>query len=133
MTRAEDRKIQVDLDCGLNIFNLLAGGKWKACILKYVDSGVKRPNELHKAMPYAAPRVLNMQLRELHEHKLISKTIYPGLPLHVVYDITPLGKSMLPVIDAMEAWGDKHKETVLKSLTATPVTTDPVCDLKIAG
>ncbi|RYD59488.1 MAG: transcriptional regulator [Sphingobacteriales bacterium] len=129
MTKQEERKIQIDLDCGLNIFNLVAGGKWKACILKYISNGTKRPHELHKAMPYAAPRVLNMQLKELLEYKLVVKEVYPELPLRVEYELTEMAVSLLPLIDAMEDWGMQHRKSILAAFMNEDTPKEPSCSL----
>ena len=64
----------------------------------------------HKIFPEATPRVLDLQLKELVEDGLVSKTIYPELPPRSEYAITPLGMTLIPIIDAMIAWGEKNTE-----------------------
>jgi DNA-binding HxlR family transcriptional regulator len=60
-------------------------------------------------MSDATKRVLNLQLKELEEHGVISKRIFHELPLRVEYSLTPLGESLMPIIDAMNHWGDAHR------------------------
>lgn len=67
-----------------------------------------RPSEIHKSLPEAAPRVLDIQLKEMVENGLVNKTIYPELPPRSEYKITDLGKSLLPIIDSMLKWGEEH-------------------------
>lgn len=67
-----------------------------------------RPSEIHKCLPEAAPRMLDVQLKEMVEDGLVSKTIYPELPPRSEYVITDLGKSLLPIIDSMQKWGEDH-------------------------
>lgn len=67
-----------------------------------------RPSELHRQLPEAAPRVLDLQLRELVEDGLVAKTIYAELPPRSEYALTELGASLLPIIDAMIAWGTRN-------------------------
>ena len=69
-----------------------------------------RPNEIHKRLPEAAPRVLDIQLKEMVGDGLISKTIYPELPPRSEYKITELGESLLPIIDMMLNWGQEHHQ-----------------------
>lgn len=69
-----------------------------------------RPSELHKALPDATPRVLDLQLKEMVEDGLIAKTIYPELPPRSEYSITSLGMTLIPIIDAMLEWGKKNKD-----------------------
>ena len=87
----------------------LIGYKWKSCILDELRNKSLRPSELHKIFPEATPRVLDIQLKDLVEDGLVSKTIYPELPPRSEYAITPLGMSLIPIIDAMIDWGNKNK------------------------
>ncbi len=105
-----ERKIPVDLDCPLRLTLSLLGSKWKSCILDELRHGPLRPSGLHRLFPEAAPRVLDLQLKELVADGLVAKTIYPELPPRSEYAITPLGLSLLPIIDAMLAWGEAHMD-----------------------
>jgi len=53
---------------------------------------------------------LNVQLKELEEHELVSKIIYPQTPSKVEYSLTDFGKTLIPVIAALGQWGDEHEE-----------------------
>jgi DNA-binding HxlR family transcriptional regulator len=86
----------------------LIDSKWKSCILDELRSSSLRPSELHKALPEATPRVLDIQLKELVDDGLVSKTIYPELPPRSEYTITDLGRSLLPILDAMIHWGEEN-------------------------
>ncbi|MDE6715523.1 MAG: helix-turn-helix transcriptional regulator [Muribaculaceae bacterium] len=89
----------------------LIESKWKSCILDELRSGTgMRPSELHKCLPEAAPRVLDIQLKELVEDGLVEKTIFAELPPRSEYRITALGASLIPIIDSMLKWGKEHME-----------------------
>lgn len=106
---AYEKKIPVDLDCPLRLTMSLIESKWKSCILDELRSGAPmRPSEIHRALPEAAPRVLDIQLKELTEDGLVVKTIHPELPPRSEYRITELGLSLIPIIDAMLKWGADH-------------------------
>lgn len=104
-----ERKITVDLDCPLRLTMSLIDSKWKSCILDELRYRAMRPSELHRALSEATPRVLDLQLKELVEDGLVGKTIYPELPPRSEYYITPLGMTLIPIIDAMLEWGQKNK------------------------
>lgn len=104
-----ERKIPVDLDCPLRLTMSLIDSKWKSCLLDELRHGLMRPSELHKALPEATPRVLDLQLKELVDDGLVAKTIYPELPPRSEYAITPLGRTLIPIIDAMLEWGRKNE------------------------
>lgn len=104
------RKIPVDLSCPLRLTISLIDSKWKSCILDELRHTSLRPSELHKALPEATPRVLDLQLKELVDDGLVTKTIYPELPPRSQYAISALGMSLIPIIDAMLEWGEQHQD-----------------------
>ena len=105
-----ERKIPVDLDCPLRLTMSLIDSKWKSCILDELRHRPLRPSELHKLFPEATPSVLDIQLKELVEDGLVSKTIFPELPPRSEYAITPLGQTLIPIIDAMIEWGNRNAD-----------------------
>ncbi len=106
---AYEKKIPVDLDCPLRLTMSLIESKWKSCMLDELRSGAPmRPSEIHKCLPEAVPRVLDIQLKEMVEDGLVTKTIFAELPPRSEYQITDLGKSLLPIIDSMLKWGEDH-------------------------
>lgn len=113
-----DRKITPNLECGLDLIGEVLYGKWKIRLLWFINEGLKRPSELHRRIPDATRRVLSMQLKELEEHELISKKIYPEVPPKVEYSLTEFGKSLIPVISLLGNWGDEHarklREVIMK-------------------
>ena len=111
LTMAYEKKIPVDLDCPLRLTMSLIESKWKSCILDELrDGSPQRPSEIHRRLPEAAPRVLDIQLKEMVEDGLVEKTIFPELPPRSEYTLTPLGRSLLPIIDQMLHWGETHFE-----------------------
>lgn len=105
-----ERKIPVDLDCPLRLTMSLIDSKWKSCMLDELRHRSLRPSELHKLFPEATPRVLDIQLKELVEDGLVSKITYHEVPLRTEYALTDLGRSLLPIIDAMIEWGNRNTE-----------------------
>ena len=112
------KKIPVDLDCPLRLTMSLLESKWKSCILDELRAGdCLRPSEIHKRLSEATPRVLDLQLKEMVDDGLVEKTIFAELPPRSEYTITPLGKSLLPIIDAMMKWGVEHYDLFLKKFS----------------
>ncbi len=107
-----EKKIPENLDCGINVANKILGGKWKACVIDCISRGIHRPSEMHREIPEAPARVINMHLRELEEYQVISKITHPGFPLKVEYFLTEVGQSLLPIITAMDKWGTAHRDHV---------------------
>jgi Predicted transcriptional regulators len=111
-----ERKLSVNLDCGLHLFLEVVQGKWKINLLWSIYSGIKRPGELQRKIPNATRRVLDNQLNQLMEHGLISKKVYDEQPLKVEYELTELGDSLIPVIKSTAKWGEEHRNELQKLL-----------------
>lgn len=119
-----ERKLPVDLDCPLRLTMSLIDSKWKSCILDELRHQALRPSELHRLLPEATPRVLDLQLKELVEDGLVAKTIYPELPPRSEYSITALGMTLIPIIDAMIDWGNRNAALFEKKYG--PKSTNPI-------
>lgn len=105
-----ERKIPLNLNCGLDLIGEVLYGKWKIRLIWFINEGHKRPSELQRKIPDASRRVLNIQLKELEEHGLVAKVIYPVVPPKVEYSLTAFGNTLIPVISALGNWGDAHQK-----------------------
>lgn len=105
-----EKKIPLSLNCGLDLIGEVLYGKWKIRLLWFIHEGHKRPSELQRKIPDASRRVLNIQLKELEDHELVTKIIYPVVPPKVEYFLTDFGKTLIPVISALGNWGDANEE-----------------------
>ena len=112
-----DRKIPRKVDCGITFIMEIIGGKWKPCLIYYIDQGAKRPSELQRQNPTATRRVLNQQLKELEEHGIVKRVVYAELPPKVEYSLTEMGCSLLPVIHTMYNWGEEQMEKAIRQST----------------
>ena len=114
-----DRKIPLNLNCGLDLIGEVLYGKWKIRLLWFINEGYKRPSELQRKIPEASRRVLTIQLKELEEHELISKTIYPVVPPKVEYSLSEFGKTLIPVISALGNWGNENEDRLRNVIMQT--------------
>lgn len=90
----------------------LIGGKYKSVILWHLTDGVKRFGELKRLLPRATEKMLAQQLRDLERDGLIIRTVYPVVPPKVEYSLSDLGKTIIPVLDAMCCWGEGYLASV---------------------
>jgi DNA-binding HxlR family transcriptional regulator len=84
------------------------GGKWKPLILFYLLDGTKRFNALQRLMPQTTRRMLTQHLRELERDGIVHREVYREVPPKVEYSLTPLGRSMEPILAQMLAWGQQY-------------------------
>jgi DNA-binding HxlR family transcriptional regulator len=110
----------VNSDCGprcnVGLTVELIGGKWKAVVLFYLLDGTLRFNELRRKVPGITQRMLTLALRELEADGLVLRTVYPVVPPHVEYALTPFGRSLEPVLLAMREWGRRNKRRTERAL-----------------
>jgi len=86
----------------------MIGGKYKALILWHLVDGTRRFGELRRLVPQATQKMLTQQLRELEEDNLIVRTVYPVVPPKVEYQLSDLGRSIKPILEAMRLWGTEY-------------------------
>ncbi|SIS37993.1 transcriptional regulator, HxlR family [Chryseobacterium shigense] len=94
--------------CTVSLTMDLVGGKWKAVILYHLKDASKRYNELRKELPTVTEMTLSLQLKQLEKDGLVSRTVFGEKPpIKVVYSLTDLGKTFIPVLDAITEWGNR--------------------------
>jgi DNA-binding HxlR family transcriptional regulator len=99
------------LTCAVESTLEVIGGRWKVLILRELLQGVRRFNELHRALHGITQKMLTQQLRELEEDGIIHREVYLQVPPKVEYSLTETGKTLKPILDAMHDWGVKYLES----------------------
>lgn len=82
------------------------GGRWKVPILWNLFKGTMRFGELSRSLPAATQKMLTQQLRELEKDGLLLRKVYAEIPPKVEYSLTPLGRSLEPILHALTQWGE---------------------------
>ncbi|NML22021.1 helix-turn-helix transcriptional regulator [Pseudoflavitalea sp. G-6-1-2] len=104
--------------CTVSLTMDLVGGKWKAVILYHLKEEAKRYNELRKEMPTVTEMTLSLQLKQLEKDGLVSRKVHGKKPpIKVIYSLTDFGKTFVPVLEAMTAWGNQAVEEKGEFLT----------------
>ena len=96
--------------CPVETTLTLISDKWKVLILRDLMPGTKRFGELKKSIGTVTQKVLTAQLRQMEASGLLTRTVFAEVPPRVEYTLTDLGRSLRPVLDAMEAWGKAYQE-----------------------
>jgi len=80
-------------------------------IIYHLIEGPLRYSELRKQMPSVTERTLSLQLKTLESDGIIDRKVYTTKPsLKVAYMLTDIGKSLIPLINAITDWGRKADE-----------------------
>ena len=83
-------------------------GKWTLLLLFELFNGTRRFGELRRRLRPISPKTLTDRLRLLEEKGIITRTLYPGIPLHVEYELTESGLGLRPIFAAMWTWTQEH-------------------------
>lgn len=88
---------------------VLLGGKWKATLLKrLLGAESLRFSQLRRALPGISDKVLASSLRELERDGLVLRQVVPEVPVKTLYLPSDRGRSLLGLLDALEAWGRRY-------------------------
>ena len=90
----------------------LIGNKWKLLIIRNLKNRPWRFNELQRDLEGISQKVLTDSLRQMEADGIVVRTVYPVAPPRVEYALSELGKTMCPILEAMEAWGTWYKGQV---------------------
>lgn len=100
---------QITSNCPVETTLALISNRWKVLILRDLMNGTLRFGELKNSIGNITQKVLTSNLRDMEETGLLTRKVYAEVPPRVEYTLTPLGKSLKPVLDAMMKWGEAYK------------------------
>ncbi len=75
--------------------------------------GPRRFGELRRDIAGISPKVLTQKLRELERDGVLTRRIYASVPPKVEYRLTPLGETLIGLLDAIRVWSETHIEAVV--------------------
>lgn len=89
----------------------MIGGKWKIEILFYIGmKGVFRFGQLRRCIGTISESTLSKQLRELADDGFIERIDFGEVPPRMEYRLTERGRSFIPILESMKAWGERELE-----------------------
>lgn len=108
--------------CPVDGFQQMISGKYKLRVLWHLRDGPLRYGELKKklnsteGLSAVTARVLSRELKALVNFDLLERTDFETVPRKVVYGLSSLGQSLVPIITAMHDFGVAHllREDVLQ-------------------
>ncbi|WP_018543865.1 winged helix-turn-helix transcriptional regulator [Streptomyces sp. LaPpAH-108] len=86
--------------------------KWVSLTVTALADGPKRYSDLHRRLAGVSQKMLTQTLRHLERDGLVTRTVTPAVPVRVDYALTPLGRSLLPVMRAIKGWAEDHMAEV---------------------
>jgi DNA-binding HxlR family transcriptional regulator len=90
-----------------DVLDLIAN-KWSALAIGALEPGPMRFGELQRRLAGITPKVLTATLKRLEGSGLITRTVYPAVPLHVEYELTGVGRTLTGPLAAIRDWAEQH-------------------------
>ena len=100
-------------DCPIERSVRVLDGKWTLLILRELFNGVRRFGQLREALTGISPKTLTDRLRAMEYQGIVERKVFAEVPLRVEYSLTPLGRTLAPVIDSLQEWGTRWAHEVL--------------------
>jgi len=85
----------------------LVGRRWSGAILQVLTHGPLRFSEIAHAVPQLSDRLLAQRVRELEQRGLVHRTVIPGTPVRVEYELTEMGRDLAPALAELKAWAHR--------------------------
>jgi DNA-binding HxlR family transcriptional regulator len=107
---AEVPSAHTEKACGGSIkraFDFL-GKRWNGVILGTLMNGAAGFAELRRAIDGISDSVLSDRLTELADANLVRRTVEPGPPVSVTYELTDAGQALLPALNALSTWAEDN-------------------------
>lgn len=91
------------------------GNKWALLVILVLnENGSTRFNQLCKLIPDISTKVLSGTLQTLEADDLISRTVFPEVPIRVEYKLTETGESLVPIIQQLTDWAVQNMKSIMK-------------------
>lgn len=87
--------------------NELIGKRWTGLIVRVLLTGPKRFKEMTEIITNVSSKVLTERLKELEAAGLVTREVYPEMPVRIEYRLTEKGRDLLPVFDELQKWAEK--------------------------
>ena len=86
--------------------------KWTTLLLVALAERSQRYSELARTVAGVSQKMLTQTLRNLERDGLITRQLTPSVPVRVDYELTDLGRSLMPVLRAVKHWAEVHMPDV---------------------
>ncbi|WP_262056522.1 winged helix-turn-helix transcriptional regulator [Streptomyces sp. STR69] len=83
----------------------LVGDRWTLLIVRELLAGPRRYTDLHADLPGVSTDVLASRLKDMERDGLTTRRRLPPPGAAYVYELTGRGRELLPVLQALGAWG----------------------------
>src|SRR3954447_2249492 len=123
--------------CGIARALDTVGERWALMIVRELLLGPKRFTDIRGGLPSLSADVLAARLRELEASGVVARRVLPPPAASQVYELTPAGQALEPVVVALGRWGGanlpRSPEGTGMSLDAAMLSFPTLFDPELAG
>jgi DNA-binding HxlR family transcriptional regulator len=94
------------------------GDRWTVLVVGVLADGEARFSELSRRIEGVSKKMLTQTLRGLERDGLVRRTVYPEVPVRVVYALTDAGRTLCEPLRALQEWSIAHLGDVTASQEA---------------
>jgi DNA-binding HxlR family transcriptional regulator len=102
-----ERKSFAGMHCSVAQCLEVVGEWWSMLIVRDAFLGIRRFDQFQERLGISR-NILNQRLTWLVDHGVFQRVKYSERPTRYEYRLTPKGRDLWPVLNAMRQWGDKH-------------------------
>lgn len=84
------------------------GAKWSSGIVLEINKGNMRFGTIMKSLPGITKKSLSRELRKLEEFKIVVRNVETSNVQQIRYSLTKAGTELVPQIEAIYKWAEKH-------------------------
>ena len=88
----------------------LIGRRWSGAIVRALLAGSVRFGEILSRVPGLSDRLLSERLRELESAGIVSRAVYPDIPVRIEYRLTEKGRELQQIVEAISGWAERWAE-----------------------
>ena len=93
--------------CPIGACMAFLGGAWTPNLIWNLTGGPRRFGELRHDIPGISAKMLSTRLKDLEAKGVVRRTLINSSPPSAEYALTELGHEMVPLIEAIAAFGKK--------------------------
>lgn len=113
--------------CAPNSVLARLGDKWTILVMSMLALSPETPlrfSAIRNGIPDISQRMLTLTLRNLERDGLVTRHYFAEVPPRVEYELTGMGKTMLPALEGFTSWIRENWQAIEASRQAFDATDD---------
>lgn len=85
----------------------LIGRRWSGAIVRALLTGSVRFGDILGQVPNLSDRLLSERLREFEAEGIVTRTVFPEVPVRIEYRLTEKGLQLEEIVSAIDDWAGR--------------------------